>query len=49
MTAAERKSLKPRIYPATDDGTMAGTPVFLTQERWEQIGPVPRDSREQLE
>ena len=38
----ERKSLKPRIYPATDDGTMAGTPVFLTQERWEQI---KRDQR----
>jgi hypothetical protein len=38
----ERKSLKPRIYPATDDGTMTGTPVFLTQERWEQI---KRDQR----
>ena len=37
-----RKSLKPRIYPATDDGTMTGTPVFLTQERWEQI---KRDQR----
>jgi hypothetical protein len=38
----ERKSLKPRIYPATDDGTMTGAPVFLTQERWEQI---KRDQR----
>lgn len=33
----ERKSLKPRIYPATDDGTEHGKPVFLTQERWDQI------------
>jgi hypothetical protein len=38
----ERKSLKPRIYPATDDGTMTGAPVFLPQERWEQI---KRDQR----
>ena len=38
----ERKSLKPRIYPATDDGTMNGTPVFLTQKRWEEI---KRDQR----
>ena len=38
----ERKSLKPRIYPATDDGTMSGNPVFLSQERWEQI---KRDQR----
>jgi hypothetical protein len=33
----ERKSLKPRIYPATDDGTMTGNPVFLTPERWKHI------------
>jgi hypothetical protein len=38
----ERKSLKPRIYPATDDGTMHGEPVFLSKERWEQI---KRDQR----
>src|SRR5919204_601634 len=36
------QSLKPRIHPATDDGTMTGTPVFLSQERWEQI---KRDQR----
>lgn len=38
----ERKSLKPRIYPATHDGTMSGEPVFLSQERWDQI---KRDQR----
>ena len=38
----ERKSLKPRIYPATDDGTITGSPVFLTKERWDEI---KRDQR----
>ena len=32
-----RNILKPRIYPATDDGTFDGTPVFLTQEEWNTI------------
>lgn len=31
----DRKILKPRIYPATDDGTPGGKPVFLSQEVWE--------------
>jgi hypothetical protein len=31
----DRKSLKPRIYPATDDGTRDGNPVLLTPEAWE--------------
>jgi hypothetical protein len=33
----DRKSLKPRIYPATDDGTLNGNPVLLSKERWEQL------------
>lgn len=28
----ERGALKPRIYPATDDGTLTGKPVLLTPE-----------------
>lgn len=27
-------ALKPRIYPATDDGTPTGAPVFLSEEAW---------------
>lgn len=30
----ERKALKPRIYPATDDGTPTGNPVLLTPKAW---------------
>jgi phage terminase large subunit-like protein len=36
-TIIERKSAKPRIYPATDDGTLNGAPVLLTAERWAKI------------
>lgn len=33
----ERGMVKPRIYPATDDGTFDGKPVFLTQQEWDDL------------
>ena len=30
----DRKALKVRIYPATDDGTPTGNPVYLSKEQW---------------
>lgn len=41
----DRKILKPRIHPATHDGTITGKPVFLTQAAWDekrktQSGPI---------
>lgn len=32
----EKKVLKARIYPATDDGTVDGKPVFLSQAVWDE-------------
>jgi phage terminase large subunit-like protein len=32
----ELKVLKPRIYPATKDGTKDGEPVFLSQQAWDE-------------
>lgn len=32
----DKKALIPRIYPATDDGTIDGNPVFLSVEAWEE-------------
>jgi len=32
----ERNALLPRIYPATDTGTIDGKPVFLDKEVWEK-------------
>jgi hypothetical protein len=31
----EKKILKPRIYPATDDATITGTPVYLSNDIWQ--------------
>jgi hypothetical protein len=33
----ERESVRPRIYPATDDGTFEGKPVLLSPEAWEEL------------
>lgn len=30
----DRDALKTRIYPATNDGSVDGKPVFMTQEQW---------------
>src|SRR6202035_4167806 len=39
-----RGSLKPRIYPATEDGTLTGVPVFLSQARWEEVKNTQRST-----
>lgn len=36
--------LKPRIYPATDDGTLNGKPVFMSPEAWEKIKKTQRST-----
>lgn len=33
----ERKTLKERRYPATEDGTLDGPLVFLTKEKWNEV------------
>lgn len=33
----ERKAVKPRLHPATDDGTIAGKPVFLSAAAWKEL------------
>lgn len=33
----ERGAAKPRLHPATHDGTASGRPVFLTSETWEKL------------
>ena len=34
-TMIQRKAVKIRMYPATDDGTFTGDPVFFTREVWD--------------
>lgn len=33
----DKKIATPRLYPATDDGTMTGTPVFMTPSAWAKV------------
>ena len=40
----ERGVLKPRIHPATDDGTLDGRPVLLSPARWEEIKSAQRST-----
>src|SRR5262249_14115747 len=40
----ERRVLTPRIHAATDDGTLTGAPVLLTQARWEEIKSAQRST-----
>lgn len=40
----ERRVLKARKYPATDDGTLKGEPVFLSKKRWEEIKNTQRST-----
>lgn len=37
QTILERGAVKPRIYPATKDGTEHGEPVMLTPEAWGKV------------
>ena len=34
----------PRLYSATDDGTLDGVPVFLSQEAWDKVKREQRDT-----
>jgi hypothetical protein len=40
----KRGGILPRIYAATDDGTLNGEPVFLTSERWAQVKSTQRST-----
>jgi hypothetical protein len=44
MMEEKRGDIKVRIYPATDDGTLNGKPVFLTDERWAQVKSTQRST-----
>lgn len=38
----QKRGIKTRIYPATEDGTLKGDPVFLSHERWEEVKKAQR-------
>lgn len=40
----DRGGLKPRIYPATDDGTLNGKPVFLSDAKWADVKSTQRST-----
>lgn len=40
----ERGTLKARIYPATEDGTLNGDPVFMSDERWKEVKDAQRST-----
>jgi hypothetical protein len=39
-----RGILKPRIYAATEDGTLTGTPVFMDKDHWEKVKNTQRST-----
>ncbi|HEY1246086.1 MAG TPA: hypothetical protein VGF29_14765 [Hyphomicrobiaceae bacterium] len=40
----ENEIATPRIHPATEDGSLTGKPVFLSQARWDEIKRQQRSS-----
>ncbi len=40
----ERKALKERRYPATEDGTLKGKPIMLSDQRWAEIKTAQRST-----
>jgi len=48
-TMLKRQAAVPRIYPGTEDATLTGVPVFLTQKQWDdkvkEMGPVTASSQ----
>jgi hypothetical protein len=40
----ERKALKERRYPATEDGTLKGKPILLDDKRWAEIKNAQRST-----
>lgn len=48
-TMLEREAATPRIFAGTDDGTLGGNPVFLSQDQWDdkvrEMGPYTASSQ----